>query len=76
MPFSGVAVKPAQVRAAGLDVTENAKSISVANNAVSITFDKKSGSLSSLKFKGKETLLSGPLVNIWRAPTDNDGIKA
>ena len=76
MPYSGVAVKPAPVRAAGLDVTENAKSISVANNAVSITFDKKSGSLSSLKFKGKETLLSGPLVNIWRAPTDNDGIKA
>ena len=76
MPYTGAAAKPAPVKTAGLEVTDSARYINIASNSVSIAFDKKSGSLSSLKFKGRETLLSGPRVNLWRAPTDNDGIKA
>ncbi len=36
----------------------------------------KAGTLTSLRHKGVEFLVSGPRVNIWRAATDNDGIKA
>ncbi|MHB9137916.1 MAG: glycoside hydrolase family 2 TIM barrel-domain containing protein [Victivallaceae bacterium] len=76
MPYAGVAVNKLPVKLAQPDVMENAKSINISRNSTSITFDKKSGSLCSLKLKGREMLLSGPHVNIWRAPTDNDGIKA
>jgi beta-galactosidase len=75
MPYTGVTLK-AEAANAGMNVTENNKSINIINNPVSISFDKKSGALSSLKFQNKEMLLSGPCVNLWRAPTDNDGIKA
>jgi len=37
-----------------------------------VTFDKRSGELSSLVYEGVELLLSGPTPNFWRAPTDND----
>ncbi len=35
-------------------------------------FDGESGYLKSMKFKGREMLMSGPVPNFWRAPTDND----
>jgi len=40
------------------------------------TASEKAGALTSLKWKGVEFLLSGPQLNVWRAATDNDGIKA
>ena len=33
------------------------------------------GSISSLEWKGQPILVEGPEMNIWRAPTDNDGIR-
>lgn len=38
----------------------------------SLVFDKKDGRIVSLKYAGKELLVSGPKVNLWRAPTEND----
>ncbi|RPH94450.1 MAG: DUF4981 domain-containing protein, partial [Calditrichaeota bacterium] len=35
-------------------------------------FDKESGVFTSLNLKGKELLERGAVVNLWRAPTDND----
>ncbi|MFP4053462.1 MAG: beta-galactosidase small subunit, partial [Phycisphaerae bacterium] len=37
--------------------------------------DNASGTLASLQLGGRELLHAGPLVNLWRAPTDNDGVK-
>lgn len=37
---------------------------------------QETGVLTSLKLRGREALVSGPRLNIWRAATDNDGIKA
>lgn len=76
MPYQGIVTKNQPVKTSGSRVTENSKSIQIATGNLKIVFDKKSGSLCSLKLKDKEMLLAGPLVNIWRAPTDNDGIKA
>ncbi|MCP2597894.1 DUF4981 domain-containing protein, partial [Candidatus Aminicenantes bacterium AC-335-L06] len=36
------------------------------------TFDRETGVLESLKYKGREYIFKGPVPNFWRAPTDND----
>ena len=38
-------------------------------------FDKKAGVLASYGAPGHNLIRQGPLLNIWRAGTDNDGIK-
>jgi beta-galactosidase len=38
-------------------------------------FDKLSGVLTELSVNGANPILRGPLCNVWRAGTDNDGIK-
>jgi beta-galactosidase len=40
-----------------------------------ITFDTGSGTISQWSVGGTELLASGPLLNVWRSPTDNDGFK-
>jgi beta-galactosidase len=36
---------------------------------------KATGQIASLSLDGRKILKSGPQLNLWRAPTDNDGIK-
>ncbi len=45
---------------------------SIEGKNFTLQFDKTKGLLSAWNFKGKELLLQGPKMNIWRAPTDND----
>jgi beta-galactosidase len=42
---------------------------------VEARFDKKSATLVSLRRDGNEILAKGPLLQLWRGATDNDGIK-
>lgn len=42
---------------------------------IELSFDDALGGLASLKKDGWEILAAAPLLNVWRAPTDNDGIK-
>ncbi|MEM7798429.1 MAG: glycoside hydrolase family 2 TIM barrel-domain containing protein [Chloroflexota bacterium] len=49
--------------------------ISVAGNGFELSFDQAAGQLSSWTVNGAELLHSGPQLNVWRAPTDNDGFK-
>jgi beta-galactosidase len=46
--------------------------IIVTGDGFSIGFNTGDGVLSSYKTQGKEYLVSGPVPNFWRAPTDND----
>lgn len=64
--------KPAPI--APKSVTVKASESSATNGAVKLSLDAKKG-LVSLKKKGIEILSVPPELNIWRAPTDNDGIK-
>lgn len=57
-------------------VKENSSSITVACGANTLIFDRADGVLCSLICNGRETLAAGPVFNIWRAPTDNDGVKS
>ncbi len=48
----------------------------VGNKKFSATFEKTSGTLVSLVCDGLEHFIAGPRFNVWRAATDNDGVKA
>jgi len=59
-----------------LEVTESETRAEISGEALHLEVDKAAGEITSLRFGDRELLRSGPLLNVWRAPTDNDGIKA
>jgi beta-galactosidase len=55
---------------------ENAKGqFILENEAVSLSASKKGGYIEALRVRGKDLFVKGPELQIWRGPTDNDGIK-
>ncbi|NPE27308.1 DUF4981 domain-containing protein [Methanococcoides sp. SA1] len=58
---------------AKLEVKKSSKEIEVKGEEFNVVVNKNTGIISSLKFSGKQMLVSGPSINFWRAPTDNDG---
>ncbi|MCG8306812.1 MAG: DUF4981 domain-containing protein [Cytophagales bacterium] len=62
---------PAPVSSAPL-VLQDHKDIVVTGENFTLTFDKASGTLSSYEINGFALLQSGPAVNFWRPPNDND----
>ncbi len=54
--------------------TDKGDSLLLAGKNFDITFDKKSGLMTSYRYKGNEYILDGfgPRPAFWRAPTDND----
>lgn len=61
--------------APAIELNETESSVDLQNKIFSMSIDKSTGIISSYSFKGVPLLLTGPALNIWRAPTDNDGIK-
>lgn len=51
----------------GLWVAENA--------AVQLAVSKEGGRIESFRWQGRDLLAAGPELQVWRGPTDNDGIK-
>ena len=48
----------------------------VSGSSFELVIAKDSGRISAWRVGGRELLVSGPQLTAWRAPTDNDGIKA
>ncbi len=59
-----------------LDVKETSVSFTISNTNFQLTFDKITGQFTSWQYNNVSLLQEGPRLNIWRAPTDNDGIKS
>jgi len=55
-----------------LKLKDDKTNIHIIGKNFSILFDKKTSTISSLQFKGKELVEKGLVPNFWRAPTDND----
>ena len=55
-----------------LDLDESSTGIRISGQEFSLVFDPKTGHLTSWTYKDQPVLLSGPALNLWRAPTDND----
>ena len=53
-------------------LNEDESSVTVSGEGFAVTFDKKTGLMTGFKQGETELLLSGPVPNFWRAPTDND----
>lgn len=58
------------------DVSISKTDIKIESDQGSLSFDANSGRLKHIRFGDRDLLASSPQLNVWRAPTDNDGIKA
>lgn len=68
--------KPAASAPASFKIASHGKEqAAVQSGDLEIVLDSKRGGLVEIGKKGRPVLLSAPLLNVWRAPTDNDGIK-
>jgi len=74
MPFKSP--KPAPVSTEGkLSIVRSGPSSVIAGGLVEVRLDRRAGRLSSIKWHGHELLYGGPSLSLFRAPTDNDGLK-
>lgn len=55
-----------------LQCKEEDQELILANDDIRLVFDTRSGRIHSLCRNGKELVKSGPKLNFWRAPIDND----
>jgi len=55
-----------------LRLKESGKEAIMTGTDFSLILDKEKGQIVSLKHKGYELMKNGPILNVWRAPTDND----
>ncbi len=60
---------------AGATPFEGTTEIFLSDGTIDATFSREIGALSSLKLRGEEFLAAPMQLQIWRAATDNDGIK-
>jgi beta-galactosidase len=68
---------PAQARRSGapggtLTLEDSPAEAIVRGAEFTATFDKRTGTMRSLVYRGVELIRSGPVPDFWRAPTDND----
>jgi hypothetical protein len=55
-----------------LTVEETSRAITVAGDDFRLTFDRHKGRLATGEWNDMAIVQAGPVVNVWRAPTDND----
>jgi len=55
-----------------LAIEETPATLAFSGRDFRLVFDRRTGTLSAWEFLGTRLLLSGPRLNVWRAPTDND----
>jgi beta-galactosidase len=60
---------------AALEVRQVAGNLAIRGKDLEVVFERNSGFLAKYEWKGLALLQSGPALNAWRAPTDNDGFK-
>ncbi len=77
MPYEAPQAPTLSVRAMNpLQVEEDETAILIRGQAeggpFAITLGKHEGTITSFQYQGRELVASGPRLNVWRAPTDND----
>ncbi len=60
---------------APLRVNEDHERIVLSGESFEVNFARKTGRISRYSYEGTNLVKEGPALNIWRAPTDNDGFK-
>ncbi len=72
LPFFTASAPVAEESLALIDLKTEGADLTVAGEDFSIVFDISAGRIKSYTVSGRELLLSGPVPDFWRAPTDND----
>lgn len=57
-------------------ISKSKTEIKVESDLGRLSFDTNSGRLKQIHCGDRDLLASSPQINVWRAPTDNDGLKA
>jgi beta-galactosidase len=55
-----------------VQVTESGDRLVVSGQDFEVAFSKASGDMTLLRYKGRELIKQGPVMNVWRAPLAND----
>jgi len=55
-----------------LNIIDGDKNIIIEGKDFVISFNKREGTIDTWRYHNKELIISGPLPNFWRSPTDND----
>jgi len=61
-----------KIPASKINLAENESQFVLSNSEFNMIFNRKTASISSLRYAGKEVFSKGPVVNFWRPPTEND----
>jgi len=61
---------------APLSIERGEQNTTIAGGEIELAVDETAGRIDSLRWRGTELLAAGPRLQVWRAPTDNDGVKA
>jgi len=72
LPFFSNSMPEEEVKLALLDLRSEGTDLTVAGEGFSVVFDMSAGLMKSYLAGGRELLLSGPVPDFWRPPTDND----
>lgn len=75
VPVKTKAAKKTQPRVAPLAIEENGDTLVIHNDRLRVAVSAESGSIGSLQWDGRELFAAAPRLQVWRGPTDNDGIK-
>ncbi|MCS7119814.1 MAG: glycoside hydrolase family 2 TIM barrel-domain containing protein [Nitrososphaerota archaeon] len=63
-------LKPEEIPSISLEESE--EFVTIRGEAFNLRFSRKNGTFTSLIYRGRELIKSGPKLNVWRAPIDND----
>ena len=76
LPWTGSAPRPRPVAEPdALKLSQAAEHLRLEGARWTAEFDRATGQLTGYAWDGQRLLQSGPRLNLWRAPTDNDGFK-
>jgi beta-galactosidase len=75
-PVAKAAARKIAAKGARLRVDKSGDRIVAGNDLVALAASKREGRIESFRWHGRDLILAGPELQVWRGPTDNDGIKS
>ncbi|MBS0633767.1 MAG: DUF4981 domain-containing protein [Verrucomicrobia bacterium] len=73
--FAKTAVKKVKSPSAPVKLERTADGWKVSSATAEFSVNRSAGVIEHVKLNGREVITRGPQLNVWRAPTDNDGLK-
>ena len=73
-PVAELPETPTAESALATELVEDGDTVTVRGGDVSVTFSRSAGTMTAYRNGNVDLITNGPMLNVWRAPTDNDGI--